>query len=267
MFCTDPYLALLKTQGYNVVRLPRADFPPLLLLADEGGKDLARMGHLTELLTGADAPAIKADTRAAGISGKRTAEMNIGVGLNLLGTLIGAMGGSNIGLDTQFKSAASAVFEFPDVLADDVSVVQLDQYLGKARINPASRYLKGLLDWDDLFVVTGTIKSTRFTIDVGSEQKADVGLKVPAIQQLVGADIKVTGAAGSAAKLSFEGKEPLVFGFQARRLVFEDGQYLSFEPVEAGSVGAKNLDALGGAASDRRYPEPVLLRRGAFVRI
>src|SRR5690606_6192758 len=68
MFCTDPYVALLKAQGYNVVRLPRADFSPLLLLADEGGKDLARMGHLTELLSGANAPPVKADTRAAGIS-------------------------------------------------------------------------------------------------------------------------------------------------------------------------------------------------------
>ncbi len=267
MFCTDPYVALLKAQGYNVVRLPRADFSPLLLLADEGGKDLARMGHLTELLSGANAPPVKADTRAAGISGKRTAEMNIGLGLNLLGTIIGAMGGSNIGLDTQFKNAASAVFEFPDVLADDVSVVQLDQYLGKARINPASRYLKELLDWDELFVVTGTIKSRKFSVEFGTDQQGDIGLKVPAIQQVVGADVKVSGAAGSASKVTFEGSEPLVFGFQARRLVFEDGQYLRFEPVEAGSVGAKDAAAILGGSPEASLPPPVLLGRGTFVRI
>src|SRR5437016_2619349 len=98
MFCNDPYLSLLKQQGYNVVRLPREDFPPLLLLAREEGKDLSRMGPISELLRGEETPQAKTDIAAAGISGKRTAEMNTTLGLNILGAIIDAMGGSRVGL-------------------------------------------------------------------------------------------------------------------------------------------------------------------------
>lgn len=265
MFCSDPYISLLKQQGYNVVRLPREDFVPLTLLASEEGRDLSRMGLLAELLQADSLPQVKRDTPAAGIAGKRTADMNVSLGLNLLGSIIGAMGGGQIGLDTAFNHARSLAFEFPQVLADDVSIVELDKYLGRAQIDPDSRHLANLLELDDLYVVTGILKSKRFTVAVTSAGSADIELDVPAIKEVVGAKVGVSSESGAESKVSFEGQVPLVFGFQARRLIYEGGNYIKLEPVKPGSVGAKDIDAL--RAAGRPVESNMFLSSGAFVRV
>jgi hypothetical protein len=265
MFCTDPYITLLKSSGYNVVRLPRGDFSPLLLLAEEGGKDLNRMGSIKDLLTGARAPVIKANTPAASISGKRTGTINIGIGLNLLGTIIGAMGGTQIGLDTQFKNTSSIAFEFPEVFADDVDVTKLDLYLGKAQINSASRTLARLLECDALYVVTGTVKAKKFSIDTATGGSAGAGVNVPVVQQIVGANITVSGEAASARRLLFEGQSPLTFGFQARRLVYSGGNGIQLAAVEPGSVGAK--DVILKSQRNKAIEPPATFGAGAFVRL
>ncbi|HQV68302.1 MAG TPA: hypothetical protein PLJ62_06370 [Thermoflexales bacterium] len=265
MFCVDPYINLLKSNGYNVVRLPRADFAPLLLLAKEDGKDLNRMGHIKDLLIGAAPPRVKLNTPAASISGQRTATINTGIGLTLLGTFISALGGGQVGLDAQFKNTSSIAFEFPEVFADDVDVTKLDQYLGKAQINPNSKQMALLLDLDALYVVTGIIKAKKFSVDTTSASTGSAGLNAPVIQQIVGAKIQVSKDANSASKLSFEGQQMLTFGFQARRLVYDGGDYIQLAAVAPGSVGAK-----GGILKSQRKKEieaPSELTKGAFVRL
>lgn len=265
MFCVDPYITLLKTNGYNVVRLPRADFAPLLLLAQEGGKDLNRMGHIKDVLIGAAPPRPRLNTPAASISGQRTATINTGLGLTLLGAFIGALGGGQVGLDAQFKNTSSIVFEFPEVFADEVDITKLDQYLGKAQLNPSSKQMARLLDLDALYVVTGTIKARKFSIETSVSDSASAGLNAPVIQQIVGAKIQVSKENTSGSKLSFDGQDMLAFGFQARRLVYEGGNYIQLATLEPGSVGAK-----GGILKSQRGQQieaPSLLSQGAFVRL
>ena len=43
---------------------------------------------------------------------------------------------------------------------------------------------------------------------------------VPVVQQVVGANVTVSGGAETASRLTYEGKMPLVFGFQAWRLFY-----------------------------------------------
>ncbi|MFM9888351.1 MAG: hypothetical protein ACKVQT_35445 [Burkholderiales bacterium] len=265
MFCNDPYVGLLKQQGYNVVRLPRADFLPLMLLAHEEGKDLSRIGLVSELLAGAELPTVQTDTIAAGISGKRTAAMHLSLGLNLLGTIVGAMGGGQVGLESSLQSTRSIVFEFPEVLSDDVSVVQLDKYLGKARIDGTAKYVSQLLDLDDLYVVTSVLKARKFTIEANSSSSGSAALDVPAIQEIVGAKVKVSAQSERHSKATFEGATPLAFGFQARRLIYAGGDYLKLEPVLAGSVGAKGVDAILGG--EGRVESNMLVLPGAFTRV
>src|SRR5688500_4474455 len=158
---SDPFVNSMKSFGYNIVRLPKADIQPLLLLS-KTGDNLDRLGAVTKLLTPGDtipAPKIIADTPAANINGTRTGSMKIGIGLSILGNIIGAMGG-NLGVEAQYQQAKSAVFEFQSVFEDKIEVIELDQYLGDADINPASVFVRQLLDADKLYIVTSTIKST-----------------------------------------------------------------------------------------------------------
>lgn len=241
--CPDPFVKALKMAGYNIVRLPKADIQPLQLLY-KNGDDLERLGAVTRLLTAGDniaVPALSLDTRVANISGSRTGDMKIGLGLSLLGTIIGAMGGSKLGLETQYKNARHAVFEFTDVFEDKCEVVDLDQYLGDADINPASVYVSKLLEADKLFITTAIIKSNKFNFDAKDSSGVGVQVDVPAVQGIVSGNVKVGTESSTSTKLTYEGKIPLVFGFQAVQLFYDNGQYTAIKP--AASVAMKDFSA------------------------
>lgn len=242
--CSDPFVKALKSAGYNMVRLPKADIKPMQLLY-KNGDALERLGAVTKLLTAGETiavPQMTNDVRAANISGQRTSEMKIGLGISLLGTVIGAMGGSTLGLENEYKNAKTASFEFNDVLEDRIEVVDLDQYLGDADINPASVYVGKLLEADKLFITTAVIKSTKFIFEAKDSSGNSIGVNVPAIQGIVSGNVKVGTESTATTKLNYEGKMPLIFGFQAVQIFYENGAYTSIKP--ASDVTHKSLDDL-----------------------
>ncbi len=70
------------------------------------------------------------------------------------------------------------------MLEDGIKVVDLDQYLGDADINPASVYVSKLLEADELFITTAVIKSTKFTFEAKDSSGNNISLNVPAIKVL-----------------------------------------------------------------------------------
>jgi hypothetical protein len=238
MWCSDPLLDALKSFGYSVVRLPKADIRPLQVLARHG-KDFDRLGELGSLLIQAEMtslPQLSENTPAANISGKRTSKISFGVGLSILGNIIGAMGGSNLGLDAQYKNAKAVVFEFSDVLADSVEVLKLDQYLAGADVNPLSRHAADLLEADELYATTNTLKSKKFCVEAMQSDDVRLQVDVPLIQQVVGGKVKVSADAQTTSKLTYEGEVPLVFGFQAVQLFYDQGIYTAIKPLGPGAA-------------------------------
>lgn len=233
---SDPLLTYLKSFGYSVVRLPRTDLRPLQLLVREDTR-LTRLGDLTAvLLPGerAPIPTITDNVTAADISGERTRDLSLGVGLSILGGVIGAMGGSTVGLDAGYKQAKTAVFEFHDVLKDSAELAAIDQYLTDADVNSLSTHAAQLLDADAVYVIVSTIKTRRFVVDAKDSSGSSLDVQVPEIQKIVGAKVNVAPASGGSSKIAFEGPVPLVFGFQAARLFYEKGRYTAFKPMPPG---------------------------------
>ena len=260
MLCNDPFVTVLKSFGYNVIRLPKADVKPMQVLVRQG-RDLNRLGDLATLLvTGSSIalPPVTKNTRAGNISGQRTSDLSIGVGLSLMTSIIAAIGGSSVGLDTKYQQAKTATFEFQDVFEDKVDVVKLDQYLADADISPFSRHVADLLEADDLFVTTATIKSTKFTVEAKDSNGAGVQLSIPEIQGVVGGKVAVSGAQSVTSKVTYESPVPLVFGFQAVRLFYDQGRYTAFEPINSGTLTMKSWAAPGTSP---------LETEGAFVRL
>ncbi len=259
MFCNDPFLTYLKSFGYNVIRLPKADVKPLQVLS-RNGKDLTRLGDLTTLLVAGkniSPPAIQ-NARTADISGQRTGDLSIGVGLSILGSIIGAMGGSKLGLDMKYEQAKTAAFEFQDVFEDSVEIIKLDQYLADADVSPFSRYVADLLEADELYVTTATIKGTKFTVEAKKSNGAALDVSIPEIQGIVGGNVKTSGASSVTSKVTYESSIPLVFGFQAVRLFYDQGRYTTYEPLETGSAAIKGIkkkksDRVGQLASESAF--------------
>jgi hypothetical protein len=261
--CNDPFLTYLKAFGYCVIRLPRRRFDTLQILMRQKN-DLIALGDLgTALIAGSEAPlpSIRRNEAAATISGKSTSRLSIGVGVSILGSVLGAMGGSKIGLDAQYRKAKTISFEFTGVLKDSVAIAELDQFLGAADLNPNSRHVADLLEADEIYVVTETIKSKSFTVDAHGAGSGEAAIKLPEIQKLVGGKVKVTAADAQTSKITYQSAEPLVFGFQAIRLFYDDARYSAFEPLPSGELAAR--------AFNSRLPAGVhaLQSAGAFARM
>lgn len=260
MACKDRAITYLKSIGYNVVRVPKVDIQPLQILINEKGF-LKPLGELsTLLLSGSQVnlPSIKRNGQTANISGQRTSDLSFGVGISILGSIIGAMGGSKLGLDAKYSQAKTIAFEFLDVLEDSIQIAELDQFLSDADVNPHSRYIAQLLEADEIYVTTATIKSNKINVEGKKSNKKNINVSVPEIKEIVGGTIEVTSQGENNSKVTFQGSIPLVFGFQAVRLVYEEGKYTSFKHLGAGE----------GAVSISGDPQPEYLStQAAFVNL
>jgi hypothetical protein len=252
--CKDPALTMLKSKGYNVVRLPKADLLPTQLLVRKG-KSLQRLGDLTSVFIPdppMPPPSISADNPGPSIAGTKSADLNIGIGLNILGGLIASLGGSTLGLSTTYSRARSVQFEFAETRENNSQIALIDPFLAAAQVNPFARAVADMLEADDVFVITSTLKATKINVKAKAADKTDLKLDVPVVQQAVGGNLKVSAGGNSDSTLTYEGNVPLVFGFQAVRLIFDQGQYRTMKLTDAGSITLESA-ALAHNAEAENY--------------
>ena len=231
----DPYTSLLKSFGYNAVRLPRADIKPLQVLSKNGG-DASYFGELTTVFRPRDnntsLPKSIDNTPAAKISEQKSDDLSIGLGLTILGNVISAMGGSKLGLDSKYQQAKAVSFQYQDVLQDKVEPAALDKFLGQADVDPSSNTVANLLEADEVFIITSTIKSKKFTIYPKASRGSDTQVSIPEIQGIVGSNVQVSTQSQDSSAITFEGPTPLVFGFQAVQLYYDRDQHFSLKPLK-----------------------------------
>jgi hypothetical protein len=135
--CIDSSTKFLKKLGYNVVRLPREGILPLQLIGVQNG-DAQQLGGLDQLImNGAGAgglPLIRTNEKAVDVNGQRSSDLSAALGLNILGAIIGSMGG-DLGIKTQYKAAKTITFEYTDVTGDAVEPLAVGQYLRDALVD------------------------------------------------------------------------------------------------------------------------------------
>jgi hypothetical protein len=235
--CKDPALTILKDQGYNVVQFPKADLRPTQLLSRKGNK-LQRIGELTTtFIPGATAlPSISDDQPGPNISGTKSANIDINVGLSILSGLISALGASTLGLSGSYTQARKIQFEFDTCIENHTEISALDAFLAGASVNPLARAVTDMLNDDDIFVVTSTIRSAKINTIATDSNNAAISLDVPVVQNTVGANVKVTASGAASATVAYQGSVPLAFGYQAVQLIFADGAYRTMRLSDAGST-------------------------------
>jgi hypothetical protein len=258
MTCKDSSITYLKSIGYNVVRIPKGDIHPLQMLTKQNGV-LKQLGDVASVFApgGTPVPKIKRNSPVADISGNQTSDLSVGIGLSILGNIIGAMGGSKLGLEAKFEKAKTLSFEFLDVVEDSVAIAMLDKFLGDADVNAAGRYVSQLLEADEVYVITATIKTNKFNVEGKQKNKTAVTVQVPEIKEIIGGNIDVGKKAAKSSKITFQGKISLVFGFQAVQLIYEDGVYSSLKHLKAGQ----------GAVALKNTNPTYLMNEGPFVNV
>ena len=227
MFCQESATTYLRTLGYCPVRFPKSDVLPLLLLS-KSGSTLDRFGRLDTVLVGDGAvplPPIQTDLPAATISGRTSSALRLGIGLSILGDVLIAMGASPIGLKAAYGKAERISFEFRDVVEDRIEVAALDRYLSDADLNAHTTHAAQLLESDDLYVVTSTLKTDKVIVKAWGESEQAVDVDASAVQQVVGGRVGVNESSEQEQLITYTGRSRLVFAFQACRLRYVDGDY------------------------------------------
>jgi len=267
----DESITFLRSHGFSVFRFPRASAQPLELMHREG-KDLTRLGMVPDLVTAGDAPApdVRRDASPGiDIDGKETSKVNVAIGLSILGSFIGALGGGKLGLDGAFAQARTVTFQYTAVMEDAVDVLALEKFVKAGRISPhiPSGTLEKLLD-DEVYVVTSVLKTRKIVVSAQGENGAAVKVDVPIIQQAVGGNLSVDTAGARESRVAFEGAAPVAFAFQAVQLVFDDsGEFLTTQQLPAGDAAARALPSPRAAHPSGRRGPVFLEARGAFVRV
>ena len=244
--CNDPLVTYLKEMGYNAVRHPRANLRPLQLLVDAGRGDLDYFGELTDVFDSPDdleLPKVETDSPSGALSGQTTGTLGAGIGITLLGSIIGAMGGGTLGLKASYKSAKAITFTFKDVLVDAANVAQLDTFLAQSQVDPFGTSAARFLEADDVYVITDTAKSATIDVHAESQQGRSLGVDVPVINDAVGGNIDVSTDGSRDSAVTFSGGTPLVFGFQAVRLFYQDGRFTTLKPQGTGTVALRTFRA------------------------
>jgi hypothetical protein len=254
---------MLKDFSYNVIRLPRTNVRPLQIL-EKRGSDLVALGEITDLFQAGSvgAPVVGPDEQAGFINGKRTRDLDLNVGLTLLGGIIGAMTGAQAKVSAAYKKASALAFEFDDVMVNQVNQIAVNKFLAGAKVDAAagSGLIKALNE-DRLYVITSTIKSKKFTTEAVQSSGTAVGVDVPVIKAAVGGSVGIKVGGANNSKVTYSGGTPLVFGFQAARMEFESDAFLGLKQINP-EEGALRLGQPAGAV------EPVfemLETAGPFV--
>jgi hypothetical protein len=232
MPCRDKAIDYLRQYGYNVVRLPKAEFPPLTLLSGDS-RELDRFGHVTTVFVGdgtVPVPAVTTGSPTANVSGQSSAQLKVGLGLSVLSGIISAMGGSSLGLKAAYSRAATVSFELSEVTESTIELAALDRYLAASDVDPYAPTAAELLERDSLFVVTAALQSSKIKVSAKTSSSESLSLDVPALQGAIGANVSVSSNSQSDSMITYAGKTPLVFGFQAVQVFYEDGFFHSFEP-------------------------------------
>jgi hypothetical protein len=263
----DQSITFLKRFGYSVFRVPRISAQPLELL-HRNGKDLTRLGSVTDLITAGAVlppPVRRDDQPGVDIEGTESSQVNVTIGVNILASFIGALGGGNLGVQTGFSRAKSVTFKYAGVKEDSIDVLRLEQFIRAGRINQhvPSGTIDKLID-DEVYAITSVLKTSKIVVAAQGEAGANVAVDVPVIQQAVGGNVKIASEGAIGSNVTFEGALAIPFAFQAVQLVFdESGEFLTTEQLAAGDAAARALGREATAAPGRVF----LGTAGAFVRM
>jgi hypothetical protein len=235
MWCHDPLLQTLAELGYCAVRLPRTGINPLQLIV-EGRRSFHPFGDLATILSPGENPLPSITTdKSVTLRTTRSGRLKLGLGLALLNGFVSAFGGSPVGLDALYSRATSLSFDFGGVTHRRVDLAHLDAFLTTADIQISGQTTEELLDASNLYAVIATLESKTFSVTPTGDSVHNAHLSIDALKDVVGTKLTVASVEKDSGEMTYAGTVPLVFAFQAVRLVYEDGMFKRLKLVTPSS--------------------------------
>ena len=230
----DPFTSRVReVYRCNTVQAPRSGIAPTDVIAARKRRAERRGGLLALLEREApiELPAIKCNS-VTEMAGTRSAEVDVGLGIELTATFLHALGLPLPGASataTLWKGATGMSFEVRDVEQHEIDVAALGEALvgsSVRRSSPAARIF-----FEDskvrMFILTRTLTSRHFGVRSSVQGGQSLDVKIDAISDIIGTtDATVKWHKDSSDFVGFEGPEPVTFAFAAvPSVVKSDGTF------------------------------------------
>jgi hypothetical protein len=248
----------LEPYHFTAVGLPRRDLAPGDVIYRGNGSFDQKVGSLPMLFeSGPGLPATTSGEPTGSIARSFEKKVEASLGFKILGALFGGGASSKLGADLEGKRAKSISVTYEDVTQDSLAVLELQSWLEGSEIK-SSRQATDWLNDEKLAAITAVLRTAKLSIVAQRENGVAIELNVPAIQGLVAGDAKVSAQSSDSSKITFTGKEPIAFGFQAFVMVFDENVSFGLEQTRAARrdlgeqawTGKEELGAVG----DRPLP-------------
>lgn len=250
----DPFTRQVRqTYRAAVVRAPRTGIQPLDALAVDKDRRVYPRGRLAKLIAGGTPtlPRPKSE-QVAGLTGVRSAAVDVGLGAKLSANFLAALGvplpSINLGASL-WKGASGLVFEVREVTQHDIDISQLGQDLERRHIQRnATTDLFFSPSTTKLHVITRTLTSPSFAVTATNKKGQSIEVGADGVADFLGeVHGNVSWDIERQSTLTFRGTKPATFAFSAVPCgVFEDGTVV---------FGLESTDLTFGA-SERVEPSP-----------
>jgi hypothetical protein len=264
----DPSVTFLNRFGYNVVKLPRVGIEPM----DVIGKDETTqwLGPLRAVWASAVAePAVTPPRPAAQVVGQKTDQLDLGFGIKILANALAAFGATVPSVDFAFQKATKVQFSYTNVTSTAVAPLDAGNYLTSGKLNTNNPVVQHYFTGQEsqAFLIVDVLKSDSITVTATDSHGIQVGIDVPAIEGVVGANVKVSPSGASNSTITFTGPQAVTFGFIVDEIEF-DGTKWSL--AGAAPSGDKAFGAVAGGSN--AVPQgsglsPILLSSSCTVRL
>jgi hypothetical protein len=226
----------LKEFGFNALALPRRELGPFdVLLEDRNSVFSSKAGTLDQVLASdAPRPEPTLGEPTGSIAQKVGRKMELKLGLSVLDALLGGFLGSKLGAETELSRAKDLEITYEDVTQDSLPLLSLQAWMESAEI-VAPQAARDMLGDEKLAVVTAVLRSAKLSVAATADRGASLALDVPQISGIVAADGKVARSSTDGTRVTFDGGEPIAFGFQAYVMLYDGGASLGLEEVRRGA--------------------------------
>ncbi|MEO1653487.1 MAG: hypothetical protein AAFU64_08085 [Bacteroidota bacterium] len=238
--CNDALVKYLKDLGFNLVQFPRPNIAPLQILykVKKGEVGLAD-SNLDQLVASElSLPEIKANIQVPQIENGTSDAFNLKAGFSLFKNFVSALNkfaGGNASakpaplLDNIYKDSDQAKFAYNNCLVDQISLVDLDNYLLKSKLKNKKGFFADKAKSGEIYIITSVLKSNNFIVEMQEQSEGRLNSSLEQLKTQVEADLDVQMVSGEKESMSFSGPAHLIFGFKAVKLMgFEEEDHLTF---------------------------------------
>ena len=218
----DPSITYLNALGYNVIKLPRVGINPLSLIGKD--KTTTFLGDLNTMWTGPEPALLPGPPNPASVvNGQKSAALDLGFGLNILGSTLAVFGATSPSIDLSHTTASGIQFSYSGVTSTAVDLGLLGGYLPKGQLNADNITVQRYFGTPscEVYLIYEVLRSSSITITATDSSSNAVALDVPAIQGVVGAKVHVKPSNASSTGVTFASADGIAvtFGFKAVRLL------------------------------------------------